>query len=70
MTKTYPDQRYSNEHLVKKLEALNLKFKLRMDKAHSRDKWTIRREWIITQIIWLREGGVIRNDIMRDFGIL
>ena len=70
MTKTYPDQRYSNEHLVEKLKALKLKFEHRIINAHPNDKWKLRREWIVAQIIWLREGGVIRNDIMRDFGLL
>lgn len=67
---TYPDQRYSNEHLVRKLQELKQKFEFKLEKASPVDKWKIKREWIVAQIIWLREGGIIRNDIYRDFGLL
>jgi hypothetical protein len=67
---TYPDQRYSNEHLARKLLELKNKFDYRIKNAHPKDKWKHQREYIVAQIIWLREGGIIRNDIMRDFGLL
>lgn len=70
MTKTYPDQRYTNEHLVQKLLHLKATMEDRLAKAHASDKWKIKREWIVSQIIWMREGGVIKNDIYRDFGLL
>lgn len=68
--RSFPDgQRYSNEHVAKKLLALKIKFEKKI-RDNPKDEWKYRREWIVAQIIWLREAEIIRNDIYRDFGLL
>jgi|APSaa5957512535_1039671.scaffolds.fasta_scaffold308149_1 hypothetical protein len=67
---TYPDQRYSNEHLAKKLLELKINFEIRLKQSNEDNRWRIRREWIVAQIICLREGRLIKNDIYREMDLL
>jgi hypothetical protein len=64
-------QRYTNQHLAQKLEHLKNKFEIEYNGAKTdAQKWQHRRQYLVSQIIWMREGELIRNDIYRDFGIL
>ena len=69
--KSYPDQRYTNEHIVSKILKLREILELKLKKSRTpEDIWAAKREYIVAQIIWMREGGLIKNDIYRDFRLL
>ena len=69
--KTYSDQRYTNEHIVSKILKLREILDSQLKKAlNPAQVWAAKREYIVAQIIWMREGGLIKNDIYRDFRLL
>jgi len=69
--KTYSDQPYTNEHIVSEILKLREILELKLKKSRTpKAVWAAKREYIAAQIVWMRDGGLIKNDIYRDFRLL
>lgn len=65
------NQKYDSEQVAKRLLLIRNKYQALHEKAETlEEKFKIKKDWLVAQIIWLREAELIRNDIYRDFRLL